>query len=322
MTQANDVFVSYARADRTIASAIIRQLETIGVKVWSDFRLVPGETWRVAIQSALNSSSVLVVIATQTSARSPWVLQEIVSASRSGRPVVPVVVGDLSVLPPQLRAIQSIFLDPNNEQSLTSAARQIQQAVVSLGDKGGLADISAELAKDLAAEADSTGDATPPTREEQSSCFVVHGHDEPALKELTDFLKEIQVSPIVLKDVEDSEESLLNRFFRVAGEARVAVVIVSPDDKGASRLQYDEPAIGEKSLRFRARQNVILELGFFYGKLGFQNVYVLLKEPSEKWPDFELPSDITGAVFKRMDKSGLWKVLLKKKMIELGLKLN
>ena len=129
------------------------------------------------------------------------------------------------------------------------------------------------------------------------------------------------VHPIVLKDLEEAEESLLSRFFRVGGEARYAVVIVSPDDRGASRVQFDDAMIGEKALKFRARQNVILELGFFYGKLGFQDVYVLMSEPREKWPDFELPSDLGGAVFKRMDAAGKWKPLLKGAMNKRGFRL-
>ncbi len=178
------------------------------------------------------------------------------------------------------------------------------------------------LADELAEEAASTGGTLSSRDSEQTSAFVVHGHDDGALTEVTTYLQHLGVRPIVLKDIEEAEESLLNRFFLVGGEARFAVVIVSPDDRGASRHQYDDPGVGERAMKFRARQNVILELGFFYGKLGFQNVFVLLQEPKEKWPDFELPSDLGGAVFKRIDAQGKWKKLLRKTLAGRGFELN
>ena len=51
-----------------------------------------------------------------------------------------------------------------------------------------------------------------------------------------------------------------------------------------------------------ARQNVILELGFFLGKLkDFNKVFVLRKNPPEAWPEFGPPSDLAGAIFKEID---------------------
>jgi predicted nucleotide-binding protein len=69
-----------------------------------------------------------------------------------------------------------------------------------------------------------------------------------------------------------------------------AVVLLSPDDIGAS---LQEPA----KLRPRARQNVILELGFFLGKLGRNNVLALYRHEG----DFELPSDYQGVLWTPYD---------------------
>src|SRR5690606_32812906 len=95
---------------------------------------------------------------------------------------------------------------------------------------------------------------TPP-----DSIFVVHGHDNVALREVVSFVDGLGIRPVVLKDAAGPDQSLLQRFFRVAGEARFAVVILSADDVGAARRQFDAPNVGDKSLQFRARQNVILE---------------------------------------------------------------
>ena len=79
--------------------------------------------------------------------------------------------------------------------------------------------------------------------------------------------------------------------------ARFAVVLLGADDYGASRRQYDLEGVGERALQFRARQNVILELGFFYGKLGWENVFVVYRAPDRDFPNFERPSDLDGVVF-------------------------
>jgi predicted nucleotide-binding protein len=42
---------------------------------------------------------------------------------------------------------------------------------------------------------------------------------------------------------------------------------------------------------------VILELGFFYGRLGWENVFVLHQEPDRVFPNFERPSNLDGVVF-------------------------
>lgn len=51
--------------------------------------------------------------------------------------------------------------------------------------------------------------------------------------------------------------------------SRARTSLLCADDYGASRKQYEAPKVGDRALQFRTRQNVILELGFFYGKLGW-----------------------------------------------------
>ena len=66
--------------------------------------------------------------------------------------------------------------------------------------------------------------------------------------------------------------------------------------------------MGERALQFRARQNVILELGFFYGYLGWEHVFVLYKPPDEIFPNFERPSDLGGVVFDEVEAGRTWKI--------------
>jgi predicted nucleotide-binding protein len=55
---------------------------------------------------------------------------------------------------------------------------------------------------------------------------------------------------------------------------------------------------------------VILETGFFFGKLGWDNVFVLMKPPARKVPRFERPSDLDGVIFETFDESADWKTFL------------
>ena len=127
--------------------------------------------------------------------------------------------------------------------------------------------------------------------------FVVHGHDTDALRQLEEFLSSIGVEPIVLSRQGESAQSLFQKFMAIGSQARFAIVLLCPDDYGASRRQYDASGVGDKALQFRPRQNVVLELGFFYGKLGWENVFVVHKSPDRVFPNFERPSDLDGVVF-------------------------
>jgi predicted nucleotide-binding protein len=68
-----------------------------------------------------------------------------------------------------------------------------------------------------------------------------------------------------------------------------------------------------KVVKERARQNVILELGYFLAALGHERVCALKKG------DVETPSDIHGIVWVGMDESGIWKKLLLREIREAGL---
>jgi predicted nucleotide-binding protein len=54
-------------------------------------------------------------------------------------------------------------------------------------------------------------------------------------------------------------------------------------------------------LRSRARQNVVLELGYFLGRLGRTHVCAL------KRGELEIPSDFEGVVYVNFDISDGWK---------------
>jgi predicted nucleotide-binding protein len=154
------------------------------------------------------------------------------------------------------------------------------------------------------------------------SVFLVHGHDTTAISDMESYLTGLGIKTFILSRVGGPAQSLLQRFLRSAADAHFAVVILSADDIGASRVQYETDGVGDRALQFRARQNVVLELGFFYGLLGWENVFVLYRPPDKVFPNFERPSDIEGAVFDLMDPSGRWRESLAQKLVEGGFHLT
>ena len=138
--------------------------------------------------------------------------------------------------------------------------------------------------------------------------FVVHGHDDDFLAAVVRFVHDLGVRPIVMKEIGGASTSLIQKFFEMGGAARYAIVLLSGDDFGAARFQYEDRDVGDRALQIRARQNVVLELGFFYGLLGWENVFVLERTPPKVFPNFELAIGLEMVCcLIVLDASGKWR---------------
>ena len=62
-------------------------------------------------------------------------------------------------------------------------------------------------------------------------------------------------------------------------------------------------------MKYRARQNVVLELGYFLGSLGRKRVCALYKG------NIEMPSDYQGVLYIEMDSGGAWKTKLAQEFV-------
>ncbi|MGE7094473.1 TIR domain-containing protein [Lysinibacillus sp. NPDC048646] len=117
--------------------------------------------------------------------------------------------------------------------------------------------------------------------------FVVHGRDSNAVLEVESILNRANLEPIVLHRGANNGLTLIEKFEKYSN-VDYAIVILTPDDIGAL---YTDGPLTSLDLKFRARQNVLFELGFFFGKLGRAKVCCLIKNSVEK------PSDIDGIVY-------------------------
>lgn len=330
------LFVSYARQDADQVLPIVKAVReeyrsrALDVDVWIDVsNLSPGERWDVAISRALQESIGLLVFVSPHAMASAWVSREVTAAAEQlDRLIIPVILTKVSNLPLALSTRHWLDLSGRRTESdLRQAAAQIADATeTQFRDTHSRPPVPSadapKIAARMAQEVRSVGESGSEKKRPPDSIFVVHGHDTHALSDLEQYLIDLGVKPVILSRIGGAEQSLLQKFFRSAADARFAIVILSGDDLGASRIQFDAEGVGDRALQFRARQNVILELGFFYGLLGWENVFVLYRKPEKVFPNFERPSDIDGAVFDSMDSTGVWRESLAEKLTEAGFRLT
>lgn len=132
--------------------------------------------------------------------------------------------------------------------------------------------------------------------------FVVHGHDGEAREAVARFLEKIGFDPIILHEQANRSRTIIEKI-EANHEVSFAVILLTPDDEGCAKGGTPEP---------RARQNVLLELGYFMAHLGRENVCAL------KRGQVEIPSDFAGVVWEPMDDNGGWRASLARELEAAG----
>lgn len=86
----HDVFISYSSKNKTAANAICHVLEENGVKCWMAPRDIPaGSEYGDLIDDAIKTSTIIVVVFSQTAAESPWVKGELNIAFEEQKTIIP-----------------------------------------------------------------------------------------------------------------------------------------------------------------------------------------------------------------------------------------
>jgi predicted nucleotide-binding protein len=138
-----------------------------------------------------------------------------------------------------------------------------------------------------------------------SSIFIVHGHDEATKEKVARFIEKLGLEAVILHERSSRGMTIIEKFEAAASRAKFAIVLFTPDDIAS-------PLAAPKRKAPRARQNVVLEFGYFAAKLGRKNVAVLRKG------DVEMPSDLFGIVYTLVDDSGAWMLTLAKELRAAG----
>ncbi|MEK6720170.1 MAG: nucleotide-binding protein [Chloroflexota bacterium] len=139
------------------------------------------------------------------------------------------------------------------------------------------------------------------------SIFVVHGHDEVRKLEVTRFLTQVtDHAPTVLHEQSNEGRTIVEKLEHFGRQSVFAVVLLTADDEGRERHS-------EGVLLPRGRQNVVMELGFFIAALGRSHVVLLYEN------EVELPSDMAGVLYVRLDDAGGWKLALARELSSAGI---
>jgi len=147
-----------------------------------------------------------------------------------------------------------------------------------------------------------------PTKFSNNKIFIIHGHDEGTKEKVARFLMQMNLDPIILHEKPNEGKTIIEKFEKHSLDVGFAIALLTPDDVGNSR-------VNEKNLTYRARQNVILELGYFIGKLGRKRVCALLGK------DVEIPSDYSGILYIPLEEE-TWKFNLAKELKNAGFKID
>lgn len=149
--------------------------------------------------------------------------------------------------------------------------------------------------------------------------FIVHGKTHEPMKKLKTMLSEFGLNPIVLHEQPSGSRTIVEKLEKYS-DVGYAFIILTPDDVGCSKKDYlqlynvcltkegENEEKRKQNMEFfyqnvlqmlinRARQNVILEFGYFIGLLGRDRVCCLLMG------DVKRPSDMDGIVYVGFKKS-------------------
>lgn len=134
--------------------------------------------------------------------------------------------------------------------------------------------------------------------------FIVHGHDDLAKTKAARFIEKMGLKPIILHEQTSSGKTIIEKIEEYSNVG-FGIVLYTPCDKGCKSGD-------ERQLLNRARQNVVFEHGYLIGKIGRHNVCALVKD------EVEVPNDISGVVYVKMDTDDSWQIKVAKELRSSG----
>jgi predicted nucleotide-binding protein len=149
------------------------------------------------------------------------------------------------------------------------------------------------------------------TRKANKNIFIVQGQNEEMKQSVARIIEKLGFNPIILHEQPSKGRTIIEKFTDNS-DALFAITILSADDIAYLKTENSSNA------RFRARQNVIFELGYFIGKLGRDKVLAI----HELTDNFEIPSDYSGVIFVPYDNKGSWRFEIVKELKATGIEVD
>lgn len=139
--------------------------------------------------------------------------------------------------------------------------------------------------------------------EHNRKIFIVHGRDLIMRDRVCALLGRLKLDYVILESEHNNGATIIEKFLTNAVDCGYSIVLFSADDVGKLNDSKAE-------LKYRTRQNVILELGYFLGTIGRKNIAILHQTGLE----IDKPSDFDGIVYEPFDDYGAWKGKLIKEL--------
>ncbi len=135
---------------------------------------------------------------------------------------------------------------------------------------------------------------------DRNQVFIIHGHDVAMKTSVQLLMERADIDGVVLHEQPDKGRTIIEKLIGESSNAGYAIALLSPDDISDGGV-------------YRARQNVILEIGYFIGVLGRDKVRILVKG------NVDIPSDLQGIIYEPFDDSGNWRIRLLREIREAGI---
>ena len=132
-----------------------------------------------------------------------------------------------------------------------------------------------------------------------NKCFLVHGRNDTKKLEVARFIETNLDKRVIILHEQASRSKTIIEKIESHSDVDFAVCLYTADDIGS--INEENP-----NFKKRARQNVVFEAGYFIGKLGRENVIILMDS------DIEKPSDNDGIIY--LSFSNQWKDDLRKEI--------
>lgn len=215
--------------------------------------------------------------------------------------------GRKSSLPSRSTYYRTLFLQLNDVQ-IDPFMRKLSQEVTKEINKE---QINSDM-KSLEAYIKENNHVTTPIvsereKRDKEKVFIVHGHESQLRSEVENMIWRLNFKPSVLFKEPNGGKTIIEKLIDEIDEACFGIVLYTSCDLGKDKNDDDT------KIKPRARQNVVFEHGYLYGKLGRNKVVALVET------GVEVPGDLSGVVYiSRND--GDWQRQIVKEMQEAGLK--
>ncbi|MCM1060476.1 MAG: nucleotide-binding protein [Eubacterium sp.] len=130
--------------------------------------------------------------------------------------------------------------------------------------------------------------------------FIVHGHDEGLKQSVARIIEKQGIEAIILSEKTNQGCAIIEKFENYS-DVNGAICLFTSDDIGRAKKDTED--------KLRARQNVVLETGYFMGKLGRNRIVILADD------GIEMPSDLSGVVYTNTSN---WQIDLLKELKSIG----